>query len=414
MHGQMTLNDCLLYASEHAHDNVISRLEVSKAEADNRITASALMPYVSLSSSGTVSFGRNIDPETNTYDNKQTLSTGFGLNMSVPLFDGLVKINNLKISEIAHRRRMNDVEIESDKISFEVIKAFYNVSYCTAMVEQMTMQLERDSLDLAATQRAEALGTKSGADVAQMEALVATDRFELANQTGLLAKAYSTLKGAMGMYPDSEPLHLVFDAPHFSQALRAENPRVTDARLALRQSEYELRAARGEFSPRISLSGGISTSYYRMFGSNAAEAPNFRRQWNDNMGEYIGLSVSIPLFTGLSATNRLKRAKISMQENRVRLEKTQYDIARETADAELDVRTTTAELKAATKRLAAEKTAYDAVHRRYELGSASVIDLYTSGAQLAAARAGLEGKRIQKIVSEITLSYYYGAELITR
>ena len=52
------------------------------------------------------------------------------------------------------------------------------------------------------------------------------------------------------------------------------------------------------------------------------------------------------------------------------------------------------------------------MRRRYELGSASVIDLYTTGAKLAAARAALEGKRIQKIISEITLSYYMGAKLI--
>lgn len=412
MYGQMTLNDCLVYASEHAHDNIINRLEVAKATANKRITAAELMPYVGMSSSGNISFGRNIDPETNTYDNKQTLSTGFGLNMSIPLFDGLVRVNNLKVAEMARRRKISDVEIERDRISFEVIKGFYNVAYCTAMTEQMRMQLERDSLDLAATRRAESLGIKSGADVAQLEALVATDEFELANQRGLLAKAYSTLKGAIGMPPDGEPLHLVFDVPRLEPDAGAVNPRVAEAQLALRESEYELRAARGEFSPRISLSGGISTSYYRMFGSNAIAANGFGRQWHDNMGEYVGVSVSIPLFTGLATTNRLKRAKINVEESRVKLEKTRYEVARETAEAELDVRTAAIELEAARKRLAAEQIAYDAVHRRFELGSASAIDLYTSGAQLAAAKAAHEGKRIQKIISEITLSYYYGAKLI--
>ncbi|MDE6810036.1 MAG: TolC family protein, partial [Muribaculaceae bacterium] len=67
MSGQMTLNDCLVYAAEHAHDNILNRLEVSKATADKRIAASDLMPSLSLSSRGNLSFGRNIDPETNTY-----------------------------------------------------------------------------------------------------------------------------------------------------------------------------------------------------------------------------------------------------------------------------------------------------------------------------------------------------------
>lgn len=412
MSGQMTLNDCLVYAVEHAHDNIINRLEVSKATADKRIAASDLMPSLNLSSSGNLSFGRNIDPETNTYDNKQTLSTGFGLSMSIPVFDGFVRINNLKIADVARRRQMSNLDIARDRISFEVIKAFYNVSYCRAMVDQMSVQLERDSLDLAATRRAEQLGVKSGADVAQMEALVATDEFELANQRGMLVKAYSTLKGAMGMPLDGEPLDLDFEAEPFENGNGGINPRIAEARLALRQSEYEVRVARGAFSPRISLNGGVSTSYYRMFGSNAGTPTSFNKQWHDNMGEYIGFSVSIPLFTGLSATNRLRRAKINLEESRVMLEKTQYEVARETTEAELDVRTAAVELRAAVKRLDAEQIAYNAVRRRYELGSASVIDLYTAGAKLASARAALEGKRIQKIISEITLNYYMGAKLI--
>ena len=73
----MTLRDCLLYAREHAHANRINRLETEAASADKRLAASDLMPYIGLGSSGSLSFGRNIDPETNTYDNNKTLSTSF-------------------------------------------------------------------------------------------------------------------------------------------------------------------------------------------------------------------------------------------------------------------------------------------------------------------------------------------------
>ncbi|MDE6227852.1 MAG: TolC family protein [Muribaculaceae bacterium] len=410
--GQMTLSDCLRYAAEHAHDNIINRMETAKAGADKGIAISDLMPYISLSSSGNISFGRNIDPETNTYDNKQTLSTGFGLNMSIPLFDGLVRINNLKIAEMARRRQMSVSDIERDRISFEVIKAFYNVSYCKSMVSQMQAQLGRDSLDLEATRRAERMGVKSGADVAQLAAVVAADEFELANQCGLLAKAYLSLRGVMGMQLESAPLDLDFNGTPFDELTGNENPRITEARISLRQSRYELKAAWGAFSPKISFTGGVSTSYYRMFGKNSGIATNFRTQWHDNMGEYMGFSISIPIFTGFELVNKLKRAKINVAENLVKLEKIEYEVARERVEAELAVKTATVELEAASRRLEAEEMAYNTIRRRYELGGASAIDLFTSNAQLAAARAALEGKRIGKIISEITLSYYLGAKFI--
>ena len=92
----MTLHECLIYAREHAHTNVVATLEMEEARLEARISASSLMPSLSLATSGNMSFGRNIDPETNTYDNKKTLSQSFGLQISLPLFDGLVSINNLK------------------------------------------------------------------------------------------------------------------------------------------------------------------------------------------------------------------------------------------------------------------------------------------------------------------------------
>ena len=129
----MTLKDCLLYAREPAHGNRISRLEAGAASAEKRISAADMMPYISFGSSGSLSFGRNIDPETNTYDNKKTLGTGFGLEMSLPLFDGLVRINTLKALQAAELRKKKAQLVEEDRISLEVIKEFYNISYCTAI-----------------------------------------------------------------------------------------------------------------------------------------------------------------------------------------------------------------------------------------------------------------------------------------
>ncbi len=409
----MTLNDCLIYARDHAHTNRLQMLSTEKAKADQRISASSLMPSLSLSGSGNISFGRNIDPETNTYDNKQTLSTGYGLYLSIPLFDGLVSVNSLKASQVARLRSVQAAQVEQDLISLEVIKAFYNVDYCKAMVGQMQIQLQRDSTDLCATMRGEELGVKSGADVAEMKAVVATDRYELSNQRNLLAKAYLQLRGAMGMELSEEPLELEHDpSDEFLPGLSdSKHPRIAEAELALKESEYNLRAEKGGFFPKISLTGGVTSSYYKLMGSNLS-APGFGKQFKDNIGEYIALSISIPLFDGLANVNRVKRAKIEVEESRTRLDRTIYEIERATTEAGLDLKAAADELEAAQQRVEAEQLAYNAVRRKYELGNSSVIDLYTSSAKLATAIANLEGKRIQKIISGITLSYYLGAKLI--
>lgn len=37
--AQMTLNDCLIYARDHAHKNIINNLATDKARIDSRISA---------------------------------------------------------------------------------------------------------------------------------------------------------------------------------------------------------------------------------------------------------------------------------------------------------------------------------------------------------------------------------------
>ncbi|MDE6193265.1 MAG: TolC family protein [Muribaculaceae bacterium] len=409
----MTLKDCLLYAREHAHGNRISRLEAGAASADKRISAADMMPYISFGSSGSLSFGRNIDPETNTYDNKKTLGTGFGLEMSLPLFDGLVRINTLKALKTAELRKKKAQLVEEDRISLEVIKGFYNISYCTAMVNQMRSQLTRDSTDLAAAGRELTLGTKSGADVAELEAIVAADRYELINQQNLLKKADLALRSAMGMPVSEKPL-LIAEEPDekpVSESVRIL-PEIEEAEMAVREGRMYLRAAKGGYSPRISFNAGVSTSFYRMVGTEA-EFPSFARQFRDNMGEYLGLSFSFPIFDGLSTRNRVRKAAIQLRENEERLEQTRYRIDQATEEARLDHEAATEELSAAQSRLSAERLAYKAMRRRYELGAASAIELYTSSSKLSQAEANLTGKRIQKIISEITLRYYEGHPLIS-
>lgn len=408
----MTLNDCLLYAREHAHSNRIKRLEVASAAADKRVSASDLMPYLWIGSSASLSFGRNIDPETNTYDNKKTLGSSMGLEMSLPLFDGLVRINNLKASKTVESKKKKDQQVEEDRVSLEVIKNFYNISYCSSMVAQMERQFRRDSADLSAAQLGLQLGAKSGADVAELQAVVAADIYELANQRNLLKKAHLQLRSSMGMPHSDSPLILV-ETPvsDAGSPARSDLPEIEAADLAVKESKFSLRAAKGGYSPRISFSAGLSTSYYRMMGMGM-EIPAFNRQLRDNMGEYLGLSFSFPLFDGLATKNHVSRAKIALAEKEVLLEQTRYQIQQAKEEAYLDLKASIEELSAASSRLEAEELAYKAMRRRYELGAVSAIDLYTSSSKLAVAEANLVGKRIQHTIAQITLRYYQGYPLI--
>jgi len=428
---EMSLNDCLVYARDHAFANRSNRLTVEQTKMDKRIQAASMLPSIGFSMGGDLSFGRGVDPETNTYDTKKTFNNGYSLSMQLPLFDGLVSLNNYRAARMAELIQGKSAENDADQISLAVIKAYYNIMYYSALVEQMESQLASDRHNLTVTERQEQLGTKSGADVDEMKAMVASDEYELLNQQNLRRKAMIELKAQMGM-PMTETIKCgVWSVECGVDTLNTENstlntensslltphsslfphPRIMQAEYELRRSRYQLRAARGNFMPRISLSGGISTSYYKVLDSDY-KAPSFSTQWHNNMGQYVGFSLSLPLFDGLANVNRLKRAKLNYRQQQVELDKTRYEIEREMNEALLDVNAAESEWHAAEARVEAEKQSNRAMQRKYELGGVSALDLYTSNSKLATAHATLVGKRIQTIINKIIYEYYQGVPLI--
>ena len=448
---EMSLNDCLVYARDHAFANRSNRLAVEQTKMDKRIQAASMLPSIGFSTGGDLSFGRGVDPETNTYDTKKTFNNGYSLSMQLPLFDGLVSLNNYRAARMAELIQGKSAENEADQISLAVIKAYYNIMYYSALVEQMESQLASDRHNLTVTERQEQLGTKSGADVDEMKAMVASDEYELLNQQNLRRKAMIELKAQMGM-PVNEELRMkneeffvgaempadtstaqidsssfplpsshkkdssffISSQAHQLRSLHSSfklHPRIMQAEYELRRSRYQLRAARGNFMPRISLNGGISTSYYKVLDSDY-KAPSFSAQWHNNMGQYVGFSLSLPLFDGLANVNRLKRAKLNYRQQQVELDKTRYEIEREMNEALLDVNAAESEWHAAEARVEAEKQSNRAMQRKYELGGVSALDLYTSNSKLATAHATLVGKRIQTIINKIIYEYYQGMPLI--
>ena len=81
VHGQeaWTLDRCIAYARAHATAVRRQTLEQEQKRADYRTSWLDFLPSVSAEVNGQYSWGRNIDPETNTYNNVTTLNNYYAL-----------------------------------------------------------------------------------------------------------------------------------------------------------------------------------------------------------------------------------------------------------------------------------------------------------------------------------------------
>ena len=99
---------------------------------------------------------------------------------------------------------MNDIQKEKDDLAINTMQAFMDVVYYQGTVKLAAEQLEENRRILYKTRRQEELGLKGKADVAQIEAQVAANDYNLTHQQNLLNTAILTLKQNMNFPSDME------------------------------------------------------------------------------------------------------------------------------------------------------------------------------------------------------------------
>ena len=93
---RMSVDSCMRYAANHNLDVRAARISLSDSRLDQQSALASTLPSVGAQIGAQFSFGRSIDPATNTYNNLRTFSNSYGLSLSVPLFTGGSLVNDFR------------------------------------------------------------------------------------------------------------------------------------------------------------------------------------------------------------------------------------------------------------------------------------------------------------------------------
>lgn len=416
-----TMDECMAYAAEHASSVARARWDAASAAATRAEAVADFLPSVSAQVGSQFSWGRNIDPETNTYNDIATFNNGYGLSASLTLFDGGQTLNRYRRARTERARSLNTLEMRRDDSAIAAMMAYADAVYYhhSVVLAQEKLAQSRDMLTL--TQRQEELGLKGCPEVAEAQATVADDDYNLVHQQNLREQAMLTLRSAMNLpwghvlEVDTASTDFVHPSGHddaesiYAYALDT-NSKTIDARMEVETSRYNYRIAKGNLLPSISLNAGISTSYYKTLGAEY-HAPSFGEQFRNNRGEYVAASLYIPLFSGLSRVSNMKRARYSLENAREQLDEQKRRLHDDIASAVMDRDGYAAEIISLQAKVDAEAEAYRLNVRKYEEGLLSLIDLQLSANTYYSSRVALLQKRMLYILKDKLVEYYKGNRL---
>ena len=409
------------YAAGHSHGVRQQQFALEDSRAAKTQAIGAFLPSVYGSVDGQINFGRAIDPSTNTYTDVSTLYNGYGLQASLVVFDGLQRYNNLRLAKANVAMGRSGVRAEKDDVALKVYKAYMDLVYCEGAVSQTAKKRDESRELLRQTSVMAEVGQKSDADVAQMRATLAADEYELAHMQSQTTKAMLALKQLMGFPVDSalaviqpsfdDEILTAEDASQISAFAATDNPRILKAQQNVEAARYSLRAARGALLPTISLSGGVSTSFFRNMDKGGHAS--FSSQFRNNAGEYVGLSLSIPLFDRLATYSTIRRRKTALAQAQVNLAYEQSELRRIIVEAASDVANSTKEVEKMQEQVEADSIASRLTTRKYEEGLASSIDVKTAAVTLLQSRVRLLQSQLTMAYNKKLLAYYKGEKLWT-
>lgn len=417
----MTLDACMRYAVEHSP--AVRRQDYANRNyrQDYIASVAALVPSVNGAVSASTSFGRSVDPETNTYTDVSNFDNSYSASGQMPLFAGLTGINTVRAAKVMRLQGVEELQLARDEVALRTMEAYFDVVYYTGSVRLAREQLETSAAELAKSRKLLELGLKSAADVAEVESQCASDDYLVTQQENNLALAEIALSEAMN-YPADRPLVIDTDIAvgtpagtvPFDDVLAYaldNHPKALAAGYDVRHSRLQFSVAKGNLYPSISVGGGYSTNFFMNLDDRTQYAA-FPAQFRDNRGYYFSAQLSIPIFGGLSRRTSLNRARNNWRIAELRRVETLRALQSEIAQAYQQMLGYGKEFVQASKKSDAAQLAYDAVAGKYERGMVSALDLQTAADKLLQARSERLRARLQYIVRVRLVEYYNGEPLI--
>ena len=418
----MGLKDCMKYAVEHSTKVTIQDADNRDAQVNRRdAILTAFTPSVDGGTYAYYNFGRSIDPESNTYSTVTSFHNGYSLSAGIDLFNGFQAVNNMKITKTAQMMGKTKSQQLEDQVCLATMEAFCNVLYFTKLEEALTAQVETAEKALQLAERQEKLGQKSHADVVQMQADLAERQYQLTNCSNRLNDAIITLKDVM-FWPIEQPLKVVDDITNseisFERSgedaqLMAQNakeimPSVMLAEGTMNNAELELNTAKWKLLPRLSLYGGWSTNYFTYPGLSGYKPVSFEEQFRNNRGEYIQLSMSIPIYDRLSRHSNVARKKNAYIKARADYEQALQQVEAEVYRAIADCDGTADAIRQAETRAQLQEEAFTLNAKRFEQGLISSIEYQTASNNYLNALAEEMDAKMQHFIKKSVVLYYKG------
>ena len=412
---EWSLEQCISYALEHNTDIATGQLEVESGKVNLNSARMSRLPELSASLGGNVYFGRSPSRDASYIDNSQ-ISGSLGISANVPVYQGLRIKHEIDKAKIDFEAATHNLELARKNISLNIASLFLQVMYDKELVSIAESQLELSSSQLELYRGQYESGRVSRSEVVRNESLVAADRASLTQNENTYVLALLDLRQAMNL-PDSiaiVPVMKDMEVPRieeipalsqiYDQSVRL-HPSIKYAEASLESSLLALKSAKSSYQPTVYFSAGYGNSVYSNLTDKSMNT-SFWNQLQGNGNEYIGLSISIPIFSRNTVRNNVKLSKLNVTRQELVLSESQKALKKEIEQAYYGAIAAYSTLNSSQKALEAALLAFENEKASLESGRSDMYDYANAKAEVEKAQATLAHSKYDFILRVKILRFY--------
>ncbi len=413
----MTLAQCIDYAVSHnvnikRYANNVEQQKVQLSTARN-----SRLPDLTAGASQSFNFGRGLNSE-NAYVNRNTQSTGFNLQTSVPLLTGGRIPNEIAMSRLNLQAATADLEHARQSIALQVAAAYLQAVYAAEVVKVQEAQVAFSKIQEDRISKLFNAGKSPESDVVEAHSQVAQDEMGRTQAKCDYKLAMLDLSQLLELSsPDS--IEIVAPQGETSPTLpplpdrifaRAEGvkPEIQAEKLRLQAAEKNIRIAKAALYPTLSLGAGLSSEYYKTSGYQAS---SFSKQLSDNFNKSIGLSLNIPIFNRLATRNSIRQAKLQQSEQALQLDETKKTLYKEIQQAYYNAVNAQAKYESALAARKAAESNFNMMTGKFENGRANATELEEAKTKRANAITSTLQAKYEYILRMKIIEFYEGNKL---
>lgn len=454
-----SLKQCIDYALANSLTIQRSNYNVESSEVELRQSKFSRLPSINGNIGYGYSWGRGLDPVTNSFASQEIRSSNISGNASLPLYNGLRIHNSIKQYQRAMAASEYDLAKAKNDLILNVANLFITVVFNKENVDNAKFQLASSQQQLERTKKQVAAGALAKSEELNLDAQVATNEVAVVQQENALALSILQLKQALLIpasqgfdieVPQLDPEDLVIDQTRdeIFKIARETLPEVKSAEMRIQSSSYAVKAARGNLYPRLSLNAGINTNYSSTqeavfypdggfrFPDNGERPPFafvnkdlsagvysveatgtfrntylFKDQIKDNIYRTLGFQLTIPIFNGYSSRASLQRSIIQNQQAKIDAQQTDQTLRQNVETAYNEALASSKTYNSSLRQVQAREEAFRMMEQRYNAGAATSFEYQVSQNDLYRAKTDLTRAKYDFIFKTKVLDFYQGKPL---